>query len=99
MIISVKRSGGFAGLSEDLGTINSTQLNTALVQQVEQWVQDMDFFTLPATVSGSEIGADLFCYEITIHEGNQQHTVAFYDDGSAETAPLRQLVEFVTQMG
>jgi len=97
MNISIKRSGGFAGVTEDLGTTNTAQLDAALAQQVEQIVQNLDFFNLPAIIS-SGIGADLMRYEVTVEEGNRQHTVIFEDDGDPETASLRQLVESLIQM-
>ena len=98
MNISIKRSGGFAGVTEDLGTINTAQLDATRAQQVEQMVQDIGFFNLPAMLS-SGIGADLMRYEVTVIDGNKQHTVAFEDDDGPETAPLRRLVESLTRMG
>jgi hypothetical protein len=99
MDISVQRTGGFAGLTEEVATVNTTQLNPATQQQVEHLVQNMSFFALPATVSSSKIGADLFRYTITVQEGAQHHTVTFVDDDSGEGAPLRQLVETLRQLG
>jgi len=98
MQISVKRTGGFAGLSENVATVNTAKLNAAAAQQVEQMIQGISFFDLPAAVSGGTIGADLFHYEITVTEGGRQKTVAFDDDHSPETAPLRRLVDSLMQM-
>jgi hypothetical protein len=97
MRISAKRSGGFAGLTEDVGTVDTAQLDAVTKLQVEQMIHNMGFFELPATVSGG-IGADLFNYEITVSEGGRQHTVAFTEDGSPQTAPLRRLVDTIAQM-
>ncbi|MBI1879110.1 MAG: hypothetical protein HYR94_12970 [Chloroflexi bacterium] len=97
MNISVKRTGGFAGITEER-TINTAQLDAATTQQLRQMVQRINFFNLPVTVSGGGVGADLFHYEITIVEGKQRHTVAFDDDGSPETTPLRQFAESILQM-
>lgn len=93
MKISVKRTGGFVGLSEDVAAINTETLGAALTQQVEQMVHSIRFFDLPAVVSGGTIGADLFQYEIIIAEGDRQHSVTFVDEESPETAPLRRFVE------
>jgi hypothetical protein len=98
MEISVKRIGGFAGLTEQVAAVHTAQLGAA-AQQVEQMVQSIGFFDLPATISGGTIGADLFHYEITVSEGDRQHTVTFTDDDSPETAPLRRLVDTLTQTG
>ena len=98
MKVSVKRIGGFAGLSEEVASVDTAQLDAAAVQQVEQTIESVGFFDLPATISGGTVGADLFHYEITVSEGDRQHTVTFTDDDSPETAPLRRLVETLTQM-
>jgi len=98
MKVSVKRVGGFAGLTEEVATVDTAQLDAAAAQQVEQIIQSVGFFDLPAAISGGTIGADLFQYEITVREGDRQHTVTFTDDESPETAPLRRLVETLTQM-
>jgi len=98
MDISVTRTGGFAGLTKKVGTVNTTQLDAAAAQQVEQMVQSIGFFDLPAIVSGGALGADMFRYEITVTQGDRQHTVVFDDDESPETAPLHRLVDTVIQM-
>jgi hypothetical protein len=98
MKVSVKRSGGYAGLTEEVAAIETAQLDAAAAQQVEQIIQSVGFFDLPATISDGTIGADLFSYEITVSEGDRQHTVTFTDDESPETAPLRRLVETLTEM-
>lgn len=99
MKIVVKRTGGFAGLSEDVAAVDTAQLGTTVSQPVEQMVESIRFFDLPAFVSGGTIGADLFQYDITITEGDRQHSVAFVDDESPETAPLRRLVEAFIHLG
>jgi|RhiMetdeSRZDD1v2_1073273.scaffolds.fasta_scaffold69582_5 Emfourin len=98
MKVSVKRVGGFAGLTEEVAAVDTAQLDAAAAQQVEQIIQSVGFFDLPAAIAGDTIGADLFQYEITVSEGDRQHTVTFMDDESPETAPLRRLVETLTQM-
>lgn len=98
MEISVTRSGGFAGLTKEVGSVNTTRLKAATAQQLEQMVRGVGFFDLPATASGGGLGADMFRYEITVTQSNRHHTVAFYDDGSPETAPLRKLVDAVSGM-
>ncbi len=97
MRISAKRSGGFAGLTEDVGTVDTAQLDEVTRSQIEQMIHNGRFFELPATVSGG-IGADRFNYEITVSEGGRQHTVAFTEDGSPQTAPLRRLVDTIAQL-
>src|SRR5437870_4102335 len=91
MDISVKRTGGFAGSSEDLGRLDTAE-RSAEAQQAEQVVRSIDFFNL-APRSG--VGADLFQYEITVRDGGQERTIQFADDGSPEHEPLRELVRLV----
>ena len=100
MKITVKRTGGYAGLTEDVAAIDTAQLDTVTVQRVEQMLESNRFFDLPAIISGDIIGADLPRYEITVTEGDQQHTVTFFcDDKSPEAAPLHGLVQTLSQMG
>jgi len=99
MKISVKRSGGFAGLTENLADLDTERLDAAAARQAEQAVQRLGFFNLPATVPAGGIGADLFHFEITVTRGDRQHTVAFDDDDGPVTGPLRRFVETMVQMG
>ena len=99
MEISVKRTGGFAGLSEDVAAVNTAALPVAVAQQLGHMVEEVRFFDLPAVVSGGTVGADLFNYEIRITEDDRHRTVVFVDDDSPETAPLRRLVEALTHIG
>ncbi|MDP2663519.1 MAG: hypothetical protein Q8R28_22630 [Dehalococcoidia bacterium] len=92
MKVLARRSGGFAGLSEDVADVDTSRLKVDAAQQVEQMVHGVGFFELPDTLPGA-IGADLFRYEITVADGERRHTVAFVDDDSPQTAPLRRLVE------
>ncbi|HKP53753.1 MAG TPA: protealysin inhibitor emfourin [Chloroflexia bacterium] len=97
MIIKVQRSGGFAGITENLGTVDTDELNKKSARKVESTVQRLDFFNLPATISGG-IGADMMHYEVTVTNPGEEYTVTFDDDGSPEAAPLRQLVDLVAEL-
>ena len=99
MKILVKRSGGYAGLEETVAEEDTTRLDAATAQRIEQLVQSLGFFNLPAVISSEGVGADLFHYEITIMQGNQQHTVSFNDDDSQSTVALKSLVETISHMG
>ncbi len=96
MQISVKRSGGFAGLTENLADVNTATLPAGVKQQVEGAVKSLDFFQLPAAVPDQAVGADYQQYEITVSDGGRQHKVTFYDDESPGVAPLRNLVDKLT---
>lgn len=96
MQISVRRSGGFAGITE-AKTIDTARLDASAARQVEQLVRDVDFFALPVDASQNGVGADLFQNEITVHDGSRQHTIRFNDTGQPETAALRRLVDTTLQ--
>ena len=99
MEITVKRRGGFAGLTEDIAAINTARLETPVAQRVEHMLQSSGFFDLPATVFGGTVGADLRVYEITVTAGNGQHTVMFpADESNPTTASLHQLVQTLRQI-
>jgi hypothetical protein len=101
MKISLKQSGGFAGIEIPLASVDTTRLAPEQASQLETQLNNTAFFNLPANVVGSEpaIGADMLQYEITVDEGNQKHTVRFRDDNSPNTAPLRKLVTSLKQIG
>lgn len=97
MKITVKRSGGFAGLTETLGAVDTSTLDAGQARDIELRVSDLGFFSLPETIAGSEMGADLFQYEITVLDRGRSHTVQFPDHAENMTNPLRRLVDAVTQ--
>ena len=95
MKITVKRTGGFAGLTETLADADTSQLDTARAQQIEQMVHSAGFFSLPAKLPGS-LGADMFNFEITISDGERQHTITFNESNPA-AALLHKLVNALTK--
>ena len=98
MNISVKRSGGFAGTTENLADLDTARLDPASAKEVDQLVRLIGFFDLPLVVSGGSPGADLFRYEIAIADAKRAHAVAFDDDDTPETEPLRNFVEALLRM-
>lgn len=98
MEISVKRSGGYAGVSEDVGTVGTAKLPATALKQLEDMLHEIGFFDIPTIVSPKAVGADMFYYEIKVTRGKRQHHVSFYDDGSPQISPLRRFVDFLIQM-
>jgi hypothetical protein len=100
MKVIVKKTGGYAGLSEDLANINTsdeTNLSSAEAKNIEQKVQSMKFFEIPKTIQ-SGVGADLEKYEITVSDGDRPpHTVTFVDDPTSTEPPealsIRELLK------
>ena len=95
MKISVTRSGGFAGLTDEVSGVDTAQLDTAARQKLEQAVRRVNFFELPARLPGEPIGADLFAYRVTVRDGAREHSVTFSGEEGAAAA-LRELLAAVT---
>jgi hypothetical protein len=94
MRISVRRSGGFAGIEEEVGALDTTGLAPEAREELERLVGETDFFALPAAVEG-EVGADQFRYEVTVEDEGRAHTVTFVGEGGDQAAALRRLVDAV----
>jgi hypothetical protein len=95
MKITIRQSGGFAGTNIDLAAVNVETLPTLQQGGLRKAVQDSGFFALPGRLGGSEVGADLATYEITVEDDARRHTVRFVDDGSPETSAVRRLRDAV----
>lgn len=92
MKIAIQRTGGFAGLQEELVSVDTAQLPPAEARRIEELVGNAGFFGLPTALGGEITGADLFQLRITVTDGARRHTVEFPDHESPELAPLRALV-------
>jgi len=97
MKISIRRSGGFAGISEEITSLDTGKLNQAAAQGVENLVRELDLFNLPTNPPGQKVGADFLKYEITVSDRGKQHTIIFNDDDAPPTARLRDFVQRLTQ--
>jgi hypothetical protein len=91
MIINVKRTGGYAGLNEEVAALDTGRLEDSSARRAEQLLADANFFNLPADAA-EEVGADTFRYEITASDGGRSHAVSF-SEGNPKAAPLLELVE------
>jgi hypothetical protein len=89
--ISVRRSGGFAGIDEEVGSVDTASLAPDTRDELEQLVRESDFFALPPAVEG-EVGADQFRYEVTVEDGGRAHSVTFVGDQGPQVAALRRIV-------
>ena len=93
--IFVRRTGGFAGL-ESKKEIDTVQMDAAEARNIEQMVENMSFFDLPAKVSeGDMIAADAFHYDITVIKDDRQHTVSFDSGDGSQSSPLSKLINFL----
>jgi hypothetical protein len=94
MQVTVRRSGGFAGIDEEVGSVDTASLDAGAREELERLVEETDFFGLPAAVE-DDVGADQFRYDVTVSEGGTTHTFAFKGDGPRADA-LRRLVDAVS---
>lgn len=93
MKITVKRSGGFAGIEEILVDLDTEQLEESDAENVGLMIEETGLLEEPASISAETIGADLQHYEIEIVDGETEYRIEFDDDGSDETTLLRKLVD------
>src|SRR5262245_8480328 len=92
MHISITRSGGYAGITEQVVDLDTSQLDPAAARKVEEAVKKSDIYSRSAQTGGGTVGADLLKYEITIADGGRRQQVTFAEDGKPATAPLTGLV-------
>jgi len=71
VIIKITRSGGFAGVVEELGTIDTSSLGADAAAQVRDRVAKLE--RLGAAARDQPIGADMFRYEIEIEDEEGRH--------------------------
>lgn len=96
MKITIRRTGGYAGLDEAVAAIDTSQLAPEKARQIEAAINKANFFTQPAHTG--EVGADMLRYEISVSDGARTHAIAFAEDGSPETAALHALVDEVSRL-
>ncbi len=71
MIIKITRSGGFAGVIEELGTVDTSSLGADAAATVRDRVANLE--RLEAAARDQPIGADMFRYEIEIEDEEGRH--------------------------
>lgn len=91
MIINVRRSGGYAGLSEEVLSLDTSRLDDTKARRAEQLLDAAGFFNLPADAA-EPAGMDTFRYEMSVGDGARSHAVSF-SEGNPKAAPLLKLVE------
>ena len=92
MEITVRRSGGFAGLTRT-STVQTEDLDTPEAEQLHALVREAD---LPA-VSSEPSGADRFQYDIHVRDADEEHCVVVHEGAMPD--PVRRLVNRVQELG
>lgn len=96
MRIMVQRSGGFAGLTENIANVDTSQLNPETEKEISAMIVNVGFFDYPAVVTGP-VGADMYRYEITVTDGAKRHSVTFVES-APEAAGLFDLVQSLKEI-
>ncbi|MDQ3253591.1 MAG: hypothetical protein M3R15_06745 [Acidobacteriota bacterium] len=81
MKITFKRSGGFAGLPSQHQTIeiDTEELSAAEAKELMRLVKDAHFFDQPPASTKANRARDAYQYEVTIDDGQHQHTANVSD--------------------
>lgn len=93
MKVTIKRSGGLAGLNETLAAIDSEHLSGAAVDRLRQ-----ELMRLTASLRPADIGADLLRYDVEIDGDGPPRRLTVFDDGHPETAPMKH-IEAILALG
>jgi hypothetical protein len=97
MELTVRQSGGFAGLKETIGPVDTAALPAAIAMEIESGFKAIDFLLQPARASA--VGLDFVRYEFEIREGGRVRTAVGVDDGSETGEKLRALVDQLRAVG
>jgi hypothetical protein len=100
VVITVRRSGGFAGRREKIGPMDTA--NVANGAEIEAYVEQVGFFDLPAELPPAE-GAlsipDAYYHEVEVVDGERQHAVGIPANAGQDAAGLGQLIGLVMAGG
>jgi hypothetical protein len=91
MKITVRRSGGFAGLTRS-ATVQTEDLDRPQAEHLHALVREAD---LPA-VSSEPSGADRFQYDIHVRDDDEEHSVVVHEGAMPD--PVRRLVDRVQEL-
>lgn len=90
MKVTIKRSGGFAGLREEtVAVVDTGALSQSQAQRVESAVRKLERAESP-------VGADMPRYDIEIRDEQGTRSVPFLDDGDPKS-PLYELLQAVSR--
>ncbi|HEY3400266.1 MAG TPA: protealysin inhibitor emfourin [Geothrix sp.] len=96
MILTLRRTGGFAGIRESLGTVDSAHLDGAAQRALAAQVKALD-----RLASGSAgPGADQFHYEVEVRESGQPpRTLIVADEGNPDSPAFQALMALMGTLG
>lgn len=96
VIIRIRYSGGFAGLEQDLGIIDTSVLTEPERIRIEQSVEELpDVAAKPGDVAG----ADLFRYDIHVRgDAGEDMIFTVFQEGDPESLPPRPVQTLLEAM-
>jgi hypothetical protein len=100
VVITVRRSGGFAGRREKIGPMDTA--NVVNGAAIAAYVEQIGFFDLPAQMPpapGAPQIPDAYSYEVEVVDGSRQHAVGIPANAGQDAAGLGQLIGLVMAGG
>lgn len=95
MIVQIDRSGGFAGVEEDLGEINTDLLDKITTLRVEEVLSEIIRLNEKEDAA-DQFATDFFKYEINVnYKDGTKRSISILDDGAGESAAFRLLQELL----
>ena len=90
MKITIVRTGGFAGQTEQLVDIDTRKLSSDSAVEAAALISQMQLSELANSLKNS-VGADLYNYQITVCDGKRQYQVNIRDGSAALTDLIARL--------
>lgn len=98
MRVSITRSGGFAGITEQVVSLDTANLPVATAGQVEASVRRAGLLDDAVVPPSPAVGADMYRYDVSIDDTKGKRSISFSDDGGPEVQPLREMVDALTTL-
>lgn len=97
MRVTITKTGGFAGVHQQLGPVETSSLDSEVADQVGRIVTDVDFFNLPESLPAQPV-MDGFSYAVRIADGERDHTVRTEGTSNDPAATgLHEMISFLDQ--
>lgn len=86
MKVTIRRSGGYAGIDQTVAAIDSDDLPAPAADRLRQ-----ELMRLTATLRPDDIGADQLHYEVEIAGDGPPRRLSVLDDGRPEAPPMKHI--------
>jgi hypothetical protein len=99
MKVTVRKSGGIAGVHEQIGPVDTAQEGDA-GGRIEAKIEQIGFFSMPKELPEEHRIIDGFGYGVSVDDGDRHHEVE-YGDGTKreERQPLDELQGLLEENG